>query len=139
MCWRLLGKDSATDLLLVDLYSIRKDFTGVQNCIQNVLKAVGEDAYLHNLSGMAAMQAGDLKKAAESLAAAKKIEPNLVSLVDLELQVRAGNGDFAGVVTELRRFAKATGAKITPAMLGEPIYEAFKKSPEFGEWAKSVR
>ncbi|MBL9144001.1 MAG: hypothetical protein JNM99_10000 [Verrucomicrobiaceae bacterium] len=135
----VLGKDSATDLLLVDLYSIRKDFTGVQNCIQNVLKAVGEDAYLYNLSGMAAIQAGDFKSAAKSLAAAKKIEPNLVSLVDLELQVRAGNGDFAGVVTELRRFAKATGAKITPAMLGEPIYEAFKKSPEFDEWAKSVQ
>lgn len=134
----VLGKDSATDLLLVDLYSIRKDFTGVQNCIQNVLKAVGEDAYLYNLSGAAAIQAGDLKSAAKCLASAKKIEPGLVSLVDLELQVRAGEGDFVGVVAELRRFAKATGAKITPAMLGEPIYDAFKKSPEFAEWAKSV-
>ena len=135
----VLGKDSATDLLLVDLYFMRKDYSGVQNCIQNVLKAVGEDAYLHNLSGMAAVQAGDFKKAAESLAAAKKIEPALIALVDLELQVMAGEGDFVGVVAELRRFAKATGAKLTPAMLVEPVYDAFKKSPEFSEWAKSVQ
>ena len=135
----VLGKESATDLLLVDLYSMRKDFDGVQKCIENVLKAVGEDAYLHNLSGMAAIQAGDFKKAAESLAAAKKIEPSLTSLVDLDLQVKAAAGDFAGVVAELRRFAKVTGAKLKPAMLSEPVYDKFRQSPEFAEWAKSVQ
>lgn len=135
----ILGTDASTDLLLVDLYFINKDYQGVQRCMANVRKVVGEDAYLHHLSGMAAIKANDVKSAEASLAVAEKLDPTLSALVDLRLQVRAAKGDFAGVVAELQRFTKTTGTKLTPAMLGEPVYDAFKKSPEFTEWAKTVR
>lgn len=135
----ILGKDAATDLLLVDLYFINKDYTGVKRCMANVRKAVGPDAYLDHLEGIAAIRAQDYKAAEASLAAAEKLDPDLTALVDLRMQVRAAKGDFAGVITELKRFISDTGARLTPEVFDEPVYDALKKSPEFKEWAESLR
>jgi len=135
----VLGKDTATDLLLVDSYFIKTDYKGAQRCLDNVMSAVGEDAYLYHLKGVAAIKDSDFEGAERSLAVAEKLEPELIELVDLRLQVRAAKKDYVGVVTELNRFAKATGAKLTPMIFNEPVYAGFKQSAEFVDWAKSVK
>lgn len=134
----VLGNESAMDLLLVDLYFFRKDFKGVHECLERVHQQVGDDAYLFHLMGMGAIKDKDYKLATECLKNAEKVEPELMDLVDLRLQVRAANGDFAGVVAEMQRFTKATGAKLTPTVFSEPVYDDFKRSPEFANWAKSL-
>ena len=85
---------------------------------------------------MVAVKDGDQATAESCLIEAEKLEPDLVDLGDLRLQSCALKRDFAGVVSELLRFArKYKGHGITPRMLTEPVFDEFKKSPEFAEWA----
>ena len=135
----ILGPDSATDLLLFDLNLLKKNYKAAQQGIARVLLKVGDDAKLYQLEGIAAIRAHDLEAAERCLAAGEKLEPDLVDLVDLHLQVGAMKGDFAGVVAQLRRFAEVNRVSIKPAALKEEVYDEFKKSPEFAAWAKGGR
>ncbi len=135
----ILGKDAVTDLTLFELRVQRHEYAAAQRCMERVRLVIGEDAKLYQLQGCAALEAGDLAAAEHCLAAAEKLEPELADLVDLRLQVRAMKRDFAGVVSELRRYANAAHFIITPAMLKEPAYDEFKKSPEFAAWAKQAK
>ena len=135
----ILGPDSATDLLLFDLNLMKKNYKAAQQGIARVLLKVGDDAKLYQMEGVAAIRAHDLEAAERCLAAGEKLEPDLVDLVDLHLQVAAMKGDFAGVVAELRRFTAVNRVSIKPEALKEEVYAEFKKSPEFAAWAKGAR
>ena len=135
----ILGKNSTTDLMLFELHILHEEYSAAQQCMDRVRLVIGEDAKLYQLQGMAAIRAGDLATAEHCLVAAEKLEPELVDLVDLRLQSRAAKGDFAGVVSELRRYASAARVVIPPAALKEPAYDEFKKSPEFAAWAKQAK
>jgi len=135
----ILGPDTATDLLMLDMHLVRKDYKACERGLDNVMKVVGEDAGLLHLKGMVAVMDGDAATAGLCLEKAEKVEPHLLGLIDLRIQTLALKHDYAGVVAEVRRIAKGPkGLVITPDMLTEPVWEDFKKSPEFAAWAKTV-
>jgi tetratricopeptide (TPR) repeat protein len=135
----ILGPESAIDMLLFDLHFLKKDYAAAQNCIRNALKAVGDDAYLYHLQGLSAIRGKDFESAAACLKSAEKIEPELSDLVDLRLQVRASEGDFAGVVREVNRFSKETGVAMPAAIFDDEAYAGFRRSPEYAAWVSSLK
>lgn len=135
----VLDKDSATDLLQVDYYLLKGDYAGVQRCLDRVKQAVGEDAYLFYLQGTIAINEAKYEEAARHLEAAERVEPELRELVDLRMQVRASQKDYAGVVKELVRFTKEQNVTLTPDIFEGAVYDGFRQSPEFAAWVRSLK
>lgn len=134
----VLGPESATDLLMIDLHFIKQDFPAARKDVENLIAMIGDDASLLHLLGNISLKLHDVAGAENALQRAEKAEPELPELVDLRLQIMATKGNFSELVAELRRFADKTHALITPDTLSDSAYDEFKKSPEFAEWARSV-
>ena len=132
----VLGKDSTTDLLLVDAYVMEGKWDESIAAIDSVMKVVGEDPYLNVLKGNLFMQQKKLADVGRCIALVEAAEPDLVSLIDLKLDFYAEKGDFAALADVLRAFAGRFGMKLTAEDLNAPQYEAFLKSPEFAAYSK---
>jgi Flp pilus assembly protein TadD len=134
----ILGPDVMIDMLYIDLHFMKNDFAAARDAVKASLRVIGDDAYLHHLLGLMCVKLRDAVGAEQALQQAQKIEPDLSSLIDLKLQVLALKEDHVGLARLLREFAKETGAELAPDILSEPVYEAFKQSPEFKSWAAEV-
>jgi tetratricopeptide (TPR) repeat protein len=135
----ILGEDVTIDLLLVDMHFIRGDMPAARKDVENALKTIGDDSYLHHLSGLMCVRTDDLAGAEAALAKAEKIQPDLIDLVDLRMMLFAMKKDYAGLVKSMEDFSAKTGAKLTPELLNEAVYDDFKKSPEFTKWAEGLK
>lgn len=131
----ILGEDVTIDLLMVDMHFIRGDMQAARKDVENALKTIGDDSYLHHLVGLMCARTDDLAGAEAALAKAEKIQPDLIDLVDLRMMILAMKKDYAGIVKSMEDFKAKTGAKLTPDLLSEKVYDGFKKSPEFTKWA----
>ncbi len=135
----ILGDDVTIDLLLVDMHFIRGDMPAARKDVDMALKTIGDDSYLHHLSGLMCVRTDDLAGAEAALAKAEKIQPDLIDLVDLRMMIFAMKKDYAGLVKSMEDFSGKTGAKLTPELLNEAVYDDFKKSPEFTKWAEGLK
>lgn len=135
----ILGGDVTVDLLLVDRHFLRQDFKAARRAIEGSLQAIGDDSYLYHLLGLACLHDKDVPAARDALKRATAVEPDLVDLVDLKLMILAAEKDHAGLVAAIKAFEARTGALVTPELLEDPVYDEFKKSPEFTEWSAAVR
>ncbi len=135
----VLGKDTSVALLRIDPLFEKSDFKGAIACAREVIKVVGEDAYMSRLIVTAAIKDRDATTALSSLAEAEKLEPDNTGMMDLRLQVRSLCKDFAGVVRELERFTKETKSRILPEHLTEDVFTEFLASPEGRAWAGSLK
>ncbi|MES2594178.1 MAG: hypothetical protein V4662_02525 [Verrucomicrobiota bacterium] len=135
----ILGNDVTIDLLLVDRHVLREDYAAARKAVEVSLQTIGDDSYLQYLLGMMCVRTNDIPAAKEALKKAEAAEPDLFELVDLRMQTRAAEKDFAGVIQAVEAFKARTGATITPDMMTEPVYGDFKKSPEFTRWSATVK
>lgn len=135
----ILGADVTIDLLLVDRHFLREDFKAARKAVEVSLQAIGDDSYLYHLLGLTCLKDNDVPAAKDALKRALALEPDLVDLVDLKLMILAAEKDYAGVVTAIKAFEARTGAVLSPELLAEPVYDGFKKSPEFAEWSAAAR
>ncbi|MBE2284519.1 MAG: hypothetical protein IAE77_13770 [Prosthecobacter sp.] len=133
----ILGKDSTTDLIMIDLFFLDNQLAEADACIQRVQKVIGNDPYLKvlraNTRRMMKDYAGALKLAHE----AQQEEPGLYEAVDARLSIRADQKDFAGLLEELRAFKKTSGVTLTRDTMAEDAqFAEFLASPEFATWEK---
>ena len=135
----ILGEDVTIDLLLVDMHFIRGDMQAARADVERALKTIGDDSYLYHLVGLMCARTDDLAGAEAALAKAEKIQPDLIDLVDLRMMILAMKKDYAGLVKMMQDFSAKTGAELTPELLGEKVYDGFKKSPEFTKWAEGLK
>lgn len=133
---RILGKNSAVEMLLVDLYFLEEDYAAAEKAIASMDEVVGKDAYLEFLAGTACALGDDLEGALRHAALGRKLEPDMPSLVDLMLTIHAKKKDYRSLVDELRAFKHTHGITIKEDSLTEPMYVEFLKSPEFAAWKK---
>lgn len=131
----VLSCRASSDQVLLDRHILRKDFAAAREAAELSLMAVGEDSHLLVLRGIACVHTNDLKAARKSLKGAEKMEPDLASLVDLRLMIRAAEKDYAGVVAAIQVFESRTGSAMPPDRLDDAIFDEFKKSAEFAEWS----
>ncbi|WP_395744022.1 tetratricopeptide repeat protein [Prosthecobacter sp.] len=135
----ILGKDSTTDLLMVDLLFMENDFKGAEECLKRLDKIIGGDPYVKFLRAAARLQAKDYAGALEMANEAGKEDPEMADVVDLRLAVYLAQKDFKAVVNELREFKRNFGQVLDrKALTGEPQYAEFLTSPEFAAWEKEA-
>jgi tetratricopeptide (TPR) repeat protein len=134
----ILGPDSTTGLLAFDLHFLNKDFKAAHDCLLPVLKAVGEDSMLHKLRGTAACYGNDLPAAEESLRLAEKIEPDLLDIVDLRMEIAAVKKDYQAILAEIKKLRETRGIILKPEELTDSIYEGFRSSPELKAWQQKL-
>ncbi|MGV3662903.1 MAG: hypothetical protein ACO1TE_22145 [Prosthecobacter sp.] len=139
----ILGKESATDLLMTDLLLQRQDFQGVDDCLKRTEAAIGGDPYLKLLRGNMRLQMKDyvgvlaLADAAER--EADSGDPTQSEAMDLRITVHLQRKDFAAAVKELRACREKFGAVMDrQAFAGDALYEDLLKSPEFAAWEKEL-
>lgn len=135
----ILGEEVTIDLLLMDRHLLKEDYTAARKAVEASLKTIGDDSYLLHLQGLMCVRTNDLPTAKDALKRAESLEPDLFDLVDLKMQIRAAEKDYAGVIEAIHAFKAFTGATITPDRLTEPVYDDFKKSPEFTSWSTTVK
>lgn len=135
----IVGKDSTTDLLMVDLLFMENDFQGADDCLKRVEAVIGGDPYLKFLRGNARLQ---MKDYAGTLALADEVskeDPQMAEIVDLRLGVHLGRKDHKAMLEELRAFKKNFDATIDrAAMADNEMYKDFLTSPEFAIWEKEI-
>jgi Tfp pilus assembly protein PilE len=135
----ILGKDSTTDLLMVDLMFMDNDFKGADDCLKRLDAIIGGDPYLKFLRGGAHMQMKDYAGVLELADQAAKEDPKMADVVDLRLAVHLTRRDFKAAVDELRAFKRNFGPVLDRKALAEdPQYAELLTSPEFAAWEKEV-
>ena len=135
----ILGKDSTTDLLMVDLLFMEKDYQGAEECLKRMDGIIGGDAYLKFLRASARMKMQDYAGVLVLADQAAKEDPKMASIVDLRLAVHMARKDFKAAVDELRAFKRNFGPVLDrKALADEPQYAEFLTSPEFAAWEKEV-
>ena len=135
----ILGKDSTTDLLMVDLLFMDNDFKGADDCLKRLDEIIGGDAYLKFLRGGAHLQMKDYAGVLALADQAAREDPKLADVVDLRLAVHMARRDFKAAVDELRAFKRNFGPALDhEALAGNPQYVDFLASPEFAAWEKDI-
>ncbi|MCB1275174.1 hypothetical protein [Prosthecobacter sp.] len=135
----ILGKDSTTDLLMVDLLFMENDLKGAEECLKRVDAVVGGDPYLKFLRGGARLQMKDYAGALELASQVAREDPKMVDVIDLRLSVHLALKDFKGVADDLRVFKRDFGHVLDRnALAGDPAYAEFLASPEFAAWEKEI-
>jgi|APTNR8051073442_1049403.scaffolds.fasta_scaffold08101_2 hypothetical protein len=135
----ILGNDVTIDLLLVDMHFLKGDMKAARADVEASLRSVGDDSYLFHLLGLMCIRTNDLPGAEAALGKAEKIEPDLIDLIDLRMMILAMQKNYPGLVKTMNDFAAETGAILTPDILAETVYDDFKKSPEFAQWAAGLK
>jgi hypothetical protein len=135
----ILGKDSTTDLLMVDLLFMDNDFKGADDCLKRLEVIIGGDPYLKFLRGGARIQMKDYVGALELADQAAKEDPQMADIVDLRLAAHMARRDFKAAVDELRAFKRNFGPVLDrKALADDPQYAELLTSPEFVAWEKEV-
>lgn len=135
----ILGKDSTSDLLMVDLLLMENDFKGAEECLKRVDAAVGGDPYLKFLRGGVHIQMKDYDGALEMANQAEKEDPKMADAVDLRLTVHLERKDYKALADELRAFKRNFGKVLNrEALATNEAYNEFLASPEFAAWEKEI-
>lgn len=135
----ILGKDSTTDLLMVDLLFLENDLQGADDSLKKVEAVIGGDPYLKFLRGNARLQMKDYAGALALAAEVQKEDPKMADVVDLRLAVHLARKDHKAVLDELRAFKKNFGVTLDRAALAEEeTYKDFIASPEFATWEREI-
>jgi len=135
----ILGKESSTDLLMVDLLFMENDFKGAEECIKRVEAVVGGDPYLKFLRGGALMKMKDYDGVLKLADEAAREEPQMAELVDLRLAAYMAQKNYKAAVDELRAFKRNFGQVLDrKALSDEAQYAGLLASPEFAAWEKEA-
>ncbi|MDZ4288246.1 MAG: hypothetical protein U0984_09815 [Prosthecobacter sp.] len=136
---RLLGKESATDLLRVELHFLDGDFAGAEESLRHLEALVGPDPYLTQMRALMLLRQGKVDEAQRLEKEASAAEPDLPNLMDLRMMIYAAKKDYGALVNELRAYKTKNQMVISRQQLADPEYEAFLKSPEFATWESENR
>lgn len=135
----ILGKDSTTDLLMVDLLYMENDLKGAEECLKRVEAVVGGDPYLKYLRGGTRLQMKDYPGALELADQAAKEDPKMAEIVDLRITVHLARKDYKALADELRAFKRNFGQVLDrKALADDAQYAEFLASPEFAAWEKEL-
>lgn len=135
----ILGQDSTTDLLMIDLHFLDGNFAEADASIQRVERIIGGDPYLKVLRANTRRMMKDYDGALKLANEAQHDEPDLADAVDARITIHLERKDYRGLVAELRAFKRDFGITLDRKALDEPMYAEFVASPEFAAWEKEIQ
>lgn len=135
----ILGKDSTTDLLLIDLHFLDNNLAEAEASILRVQKVIGGDPYLKVLQANTRRMMRDYEGALKLANEAQQEEPDLYDAVDARLTIRVEQKDYPALVEELRAFKRGSGVVLDRKSLEDDAqFKEFLASPEFAAWEKEI-
>jgi tetratricopeptide (TPR) repeat protein len=136
----ILGKDSTTDLLLIDLHFLDNNLAEAEASIRRVQKVIGGDPYLKVLQANTRRMMKDYEGALKLANEAQQEEPDLYDAVDARLTIRVEQKNFPALVEELRSFKRTSGVVLDrKSFVEDEQFKEFLASPEFAAWEKEIQ
>ncbi len=132
----ILGADSTTDLLMIDLMFLDNQLAEADACIQRVEKVVGGDPYLKVLRANTHRMMKDYEGALKLATEAQSEEPDLFEAVDARLTIHVEQKHYPAIVEEFRELKKKGVIMTRQLLIEDGVYEDFLASPEFAAWEK---
>jgi len=132
---RLYPADPCLDLLLLDHYSMKKEFAKALEGVDRLDKAVGGDPYLNMIRAGLSEADGNLAAAEKFAERAIKEEPTLLRahfyLIGITLLQKKYDATLAALKKQDQTFEIKYNDLTTV-----PAYAGFVKSPQYQEWLK---
>lgn len=135
----ILGPESISGLLGVDLHTMRGEYAEVIRCVDSVTAVVGPDAHLQLLRANANVAAGKLGEAEADIRRGLELEPEFTALIPAKIELLIRQERYPLVIEELdacNAVFKRFGVWYTTEDFVEDSYESFRASPEYKAWAE---
>ena len=130
--------DVSADLAGIDLYFLKKQYKEMQESIDRLEKAVGEDGHLGMLRGVGYTQEGKFDKAKQSLEKAISIEPELESPYWTLVQLGLTQKDFTLVTETLKKLVDKFGYSEF-GFAENDLYAEYVKSDQYKEFDEFLK
>jgi tetratricopeptide (TPR) repeat protein len=125
--------DPAIDLLSVDYYVMKKQYTKSLECVDRLDKAVGGDPYLHVARAGIHMEQGRFDEAEREVRKAIEQEPTLHEAYTTQVALSLRQQSFTRTLETLKILHKRFNLGYGD-LTKKPGFAAFVKSPQYGEW-----
>jgi tetratricopeptide (TPR) repeat protein len=125
--------DPSLDLLSIDAFVMRKDFSGAIGAVDRLDRSVGGDPYLDLLRANLSEARGDLKEARRFARRAVDREPSLLAAHWALVGYSLTNKDYDETLARLKEIDR-TFRIVFNDLSKAPIYAGFVKSPQYARW-----
>jgi hypothetical protein len=129
----LFPKDPCLDLLLIDYYTLKKDFPQAIESIDRLDKSVGVDPYLNVIRAGISEASGDLTGAARFAARAMDQEPTLLPAYFAAVGISMKAAKYDETLTLLKALDQKFNMQFND-LKTVPEYAGFVKSPQYPQW-----
>ena len=130
---QLFPKDPCLDLLLIDYYTLKKDFPQAMESIDRLEKTVGGDPYLDVLRAGISDAKGELTEAKKFADHAMQEEPTLVPAYFTAVSISMKAGKFEETLGLLKALDQKFKMQFND-LKAVPEYAGFVKSPQYPQW-----
>jgi hypothetical protein len=130
---RLYPKDPCLDMVLVDYYTLKKDYPKVVDSIDRLDKAVGGDPYLNLMRASLSEARGDLSGAAKLAKLAIDREPTILQAYFYLIAITMRQEKYDETLAALKKQDQAF-KMVYKDLKTVPAYAGFVKSPQYKEW-----
>jgi hypothetical protein len=129
----LYPKDPCLDLLLIDYYTLKKDFPKALETIDRLDKSIEGDPYLNIIRAGVSEMRGDLTEAARSAGRAMEQEPTLVPAYFSAVGISMKAGKYDETLSLLKALDQKFHTQFND-LKTVPQYAGFVKSPQYPQW-----
>jgi hypothetical protein len=129
--------DTALNLLAIDGYFLRKDYSKAHQAIERLDQSVGGDPYLRLLRSYFYTAAEQLAEAEDAAITACKEEPGLFSAWDQRIGVQLKQKKWSGLGVTLNAFDRAFPSNSMHEIIQGTEYEEFRQSEDYTRWLNS--
>jgi hypothetical protein len=126
-------QEPCLDLLLIDYYTLKKDYVHANESTDRLDKSVGGDPYLNVIRAGLSAASGDLKQARTFARRAVKEEPTLIQAYFAVLGYSIQDKSYQESLETLKKLDQTFKMKFND-LSKVPEYAGFAKSPKYQEW-----
>lgn len=132
-------KDPSLQFLLVDHYYLAKDFAAANQCVEDTMKALGEDGNLWSMRANLFKEMKQYDEADEAYLKSIAIEPDIMNHHSIGAQIAVNRSDYAEAVNRLKVGNKAIDDFIVFSKDVSPELDAFIDSDEYKAYHAKVQ
>jgi hypothetical protein len=132
---KFYSQDPCLELLLIDYYTLKKNYARLNQSIDRLDKSVGGDPYLNVMRVGVKTIEGDYKEARAAAYRGIKEEPTLIQAYYALLGVSIQDKNYKETLDTLEKLDQTFHVKMND-LSTVPEYAGFVKSPQYQEWLR---
>jgi tetratricopeptide (TPR) repeat protein len=126
--------DPSSDLMLIDVAFLRKDFEKCLASVESLNKRVGGDPYLNSFRANMALVQGKTDEARKYFEAAAAGAPGVVQPYFALVEISMIQKDFAETARLMTKLEEEMNIRFADDLSETPVFAEFCKSPEYEAW-----